>query len=57
MLHSAKKLFAECENKTLDKEFFCQVFSFTEGFLLDTRQRTFLLSAKKHSAKHLALGK
>jgi hypothetical protein len=69
-----KKLFAEyqkydtrqrnslpsVQNKTLGKELLCRVFSFTEGFLCDTRQILFLPSAKKklsakHSAKYLAL--
>jgi hypothetical protein len=61
-----KELFAECQkntrqrnflpsikNKTLGKELLRRVFSFTEGFLHGTRQR----SQKKHSAKNLALDK
>jgi hypothetical protein len=44
--------------KALGKELLRRVFSFTEGFLRGTRQRTTLPSAqKKHSAKNLALGK
>jgi hypothetical protein len=41
------------KNKTLGKELLRRVFSFTEGFLHGTRQR----SQKKHSAKNLALDK
>jgi hypothetical protein len=62
-----KKLFAEyqkydtrqrnslpsVQNKTLGKELLCRVFSFTEGFLCDTRQILFLPSAKKTLGKTL----
>jgi hypothetical protein len=44
--------------KTLDIETLCRVFFFTEGFLLGTRQKASLPSArKKHSANYLTLGK
>jgi hypothetical protein len=43
--------------KTLGKELLRQVFSFTEGLLLGTRQRTFCRVPEKHSTKHLALSK
>jgi hypothetical protein len=56
--HSVKTSLPSVKNKTLDKELLCRVFSFTEGFLFGTRQRTSLSSArKKHSAKHLAFSK
>jgi hypothetical protein len=45
------------KNKTLGKELLRQVFSFTEGLLLGTRQRTLCRVPEKHSTKHLALGK
>jgi hypothetical protein len=45
------------KNKTLGKDLLCRAFYFTEGFLFGTRQRAFSSAQKKHSAKHLALGK
>jgi hypothetical protein len=46
------------KNKTLGKELLRRVFSFTEGFLRGTRQRTLCRVPEiKHSAKNLALGK
>jgi hypothetical protein len=67
-----KELFAECcicdtrqrnslpsvKNKTLGKELHRRVFSFTEGFLRGTRQRTLCrVSEIKHSAKNITLDK
>jgi hypothetical protein len=46
------------KNKTLGKELFRRVFSFTEGFLRGTRQRALCRVPEiKHSAKNMALGK
>jgi hypothetical protein len=46
------------KNKTLGKELLRRVFSFTEGFLCDTRQRALCRVPEiKHSAKNMALGK
>jgi hypothetical protein len=45
------------KNKTLSKELLYRVFSFTEGFLLGSAKSFFVECLKKHSAKHLALGK
>jgi hypothetical protein len=53
-----KEPFAECQKKTLGKELLRRVFSFTEGFLRGTRQRTLCRVPEiKHSAKNMALGK
>jgi hypothetical protein len=44
--------------KTLGKEFLRRVFSFTEGFLRDTRQRALCRVPEiKHSVENMALGK
>jgi hypothetical protein len=49
---------ALCRVLTLDKELFCPMFSFIEGFFVGTRQRIFLSSVRKeHSVKYLALAK
>jgi hypothetical protein len=56
--HSAKSSLPSVKNKTLGKELLRRVFSFTEGFLRGTRQRTSLPSIrKKHSVKYLVLDK
>jgi hypothetical protein len=46
--NSAKKLFAECQKMTLGKIFFGECL-FTYGFLLGTRQRASLTSARKNT--------
>jgi hypothetical protein len=65
--HSAKKVLAECyifntqqrsslpsvKNKILDKKLLCRVISFTEGFLLGTRQRVFLPSTRKNTRQNI----
>jgi hypothetical protein len=45
------------KNKTLGKATFSRVLFFTECFFVWHPQKTSLLSAKKHSANHLALDK
>jgi hypothetical protein len=56
--HSAKSSLPSVVFVTLGKELLRRVFSFTEGFLCDTRQRALCRVPKiKHSAKNMALDK